>query len=329
MNLDENEMQEDIIEARRVMLKESGAIELAANRLNGNSFTKALNFLMETAHKVVVTGIGKSGHVGKKIAATLSSTGTPAAFLHPSEAVHGDLGIHQFGDTVIFLSNSGSTPELIFLEPVFRNRNAKIIGLIGNSEGPLANKVDVCLDASTKEEADSLGIVPTASFAVASAIGDAIASALMLRKGFSSSEYAQTHPAGQLGRNLILCVEDVLHPPSSVAILTKDTCMKKTIIEMSRFPLGGACVVEGERLLGVITDGDLRRALHERPELLRLNASEIMTRNPIFVSPKTSLGKALEMMEKRSPSPVSILPVLEPKSHKFLGLIRLHDIYDG
>ena len=329
MNLDDNRNQVDVLEARRVMLKESQALELAANRLDEESFSEALDLLMQTAHKVVVTGIGKSGLVGKKIAATLSSTGTPAAFLHPSEAVHGDLGIHQDGDTVIFLSNSGSTPELIFLEPVFRSRNAKIIGLIGNKEGILANKVDVCLDASTKEEADSLGIVPTASFAVASSIGDAIASALMLRKDFSANQYAQTHPAGQLGRNLILCVRDVLHPPSSVATLTQDTSMKKAIIEMSKYPKGAACVVEGEKLLGIITDGDLRRALHEKPELLKLNAAEIMTRKPIFVSPEASLGKALELMEKRSPSPVSILPVLDPKSQKFLGLIRLHDIYNG
>ena len=135
MNLDDNRNQVDILEARRVMLKESQALELAANRLDEESFSEALDLLMQTAHKVVITGIGKSGIVGKKIAATLSSTGTTAAFLHPSEAVHGDLGIHQEGDTVIFLSNSGSTPELIFLEPVFRSRNAKIIGLIGNKEG--------------------------------------------------------------------------------------------------------------------------------------------------------------------------------------------------
>jgi len=329
MNLDDNRNQVDVLEARRVMLKESQALELAASRLDEKSFSLALDLLMQTAHKVVVTGIGKSGHVGKKIAATLSSTGTPAAFLHPSEAVHGDLGIHQNGDTVIFLSNSGSTPELIFLEPVLRSRNAKIIGLIGNKEGILANKMDVFLDASTKEEADSLGIVPTASFAVASSIGDAIASALMLRKGFSANEYAQTHPAGQLGRNLILRVGDVLHPRSNVATLNQDTSMKKAIIEMSKYPRGAACVVEGEKLLGIITDGDLRRALHDQSELLKLNVSEIMNRDPMVVSPQASLGQALELMEKRSPSPVSILPVLEPKSQKFLGLISLHDIYNG
>ena len=329
MNVDDNLEEEDIQEAQRVMFKESQAIDAAAKRLDGKSFTKALDLLVGTSHKVVVTGIGKSGHVGKKIAATLSSTGTPAAFLHPSEAVHGDLGIHQDGDTVIFLSNSGSTPELIFLEPVFRSRNAKIVGLIGNKDGILANKVDVYLDASTKEEADSLGIVPTASFAVASSIGDAIASALMLRKGFSSNEYAQTHPAGQLGRNLILCVKDVLHPPSGVATLAKDTPMKNTIIKMSQYPLGAACVIEGDKLLGVITDGDLRRALLEKPELLELNASDIMSREPMVISPEERLGKALELMEKRSPSPVSILPVVEPKHQKFFGLIRLHDIYNG
>ena len=231
-------------------------------------------------------------------------------------------------DTAIFLSNSGSTPELIFLEPVFRSRNAKIVGLIGNKDGILANKVDVYLDALTKEEADSLGIVPTASFAVASSIGDAIASALMLRKGFSSNEYAQTHPAGQLGRNLILCVKDASQFPSGVATLAKDTPMKNTIIKMSQYPLGAACVIEGDKLLGVITDGDLRRALLEKPELLELNASDIMSREPMVISPEESLGKALELMEKRSPSRFQYYRSWN-RNIKIFRLIRLHDIYNG
>ena len=329
MGLNNNFPQEDIKEAKRVMLKESEALKVAAKRLDGPSFSKALNVFLETSHKVVVTGIGKSGHVGKKIAATLNSTGTPAAFLHPSEAVHGDLGIHQTGDAVLFLSNSGSTPELLFLEPVLRSRKAKIVGLLGKPQSPLGEKVDVCLDASIEREADNLGIVPTASFAVASSIGDAIASSLMLRKGFSENEYAQTHPAGQLGRNLILHVEDVLHSPNKVARVNKDSTISNTIIEMSKYPLGAACVMNKERLLGIVTDGDLRRALQQNPKLVELKVSQIMSTNPAVISPKASLGEALDFMETRTPSPISVLPVVEKNTQDFLGLLRLHDIYNG
>ncbi len=319
----------DLVEARRVMLEESKALRIAADRLEESLLKQAIDMLLKTTHKVVITGIGKSGHVGKKIAATFNSTGTPAAFLHPSEAVHGDLGIHQDGDVVIFLSNSGSTPELLFLEPILRSRNAKIIGILGNINSPLKEKVDVYLDGSINKEADNLGVVPTASYAVASSLGDAIASALMLRRGFKLDDYAETHPAGQLGRNLILKVEDVLHKPPKVACLSKGATMQETIIEMSKQPLGAACIIENDKLLGIVTDGDLRRALNENDNLLKLSVSEVMSTNPLFIDPKSTLGKALELMEKRSPSPVSVLPVIEQNTQNFLGILRLHDIYNG
>lgn len=319
----------DLAEARRVMLEESKALQIAAERLKEPFFKQTIDMLLKTNHKVVITGIGKSGHVGKKIAATFNSTGTPAAFLHPSEAVHGDLGIHQDGDVVIFLSNSGATPELLFLEPVLRSRNAKIIGILGNINSPLKEKVDVYLDGSISKEADNLGVVPTASYAVASSLGDAIASALMLRRGFGLDDYAETHPAGQLGRNLILKVEDVLHKPQNVACLSKGATMQETIIEMSKQPLGAACIIEDKKLLGIVTDGDLRRALNENDNLLKLNVTEVMSTNPLFIDPKSTLGQALELMEKRNPSPVSILPVIDPKNQNFLGILRLHDIYNG
>ena len=183
--------------------------------------------MFETKGKIVITGIGKSGHVGKKMAAMLCSTGSPTAYLHPSEAVHGDLGIHQQGDPVIYLSNSGSTPELIYLEPVFRARGAKIIGVLGQTNSPLAEKVDVLLDASVSEEADPLGIVPTSSFTAASALGDAIGAALMKRRNFDKNEYAKTHPAGQLGRNLILRVKDVFQKKDKVAIVKQRDSNKR------------------------------------------------------------------------------------------------------
>ena len=315
--------------ARKVMLKEAQSITIAATRLTEHSISQAIEILLGAKNKIVVCGIGKSGHVGKKLSATLCSTGSPACFLHPSEAVHGDLGIHQQGDPVIYLSNSGSTPELIALEPIFRSRGAKIIGLLGNKESSLGKKVDAVIDASVDKEADPLGIVPTASFAVASSLGDAISSALMKRRNFTENEYAQTHPAGQLGRNLILKASDVLHAPDRVACVQKNTLMKEVVIKMTQQPLGAACVLVGAKLAGVVTDGDLRRGLQENEKLLDLPAESIMTKNPATISPRATLGEALHFMETGRTSPISLLPVVEDQTQEFLGILRLHDIYGG
>ena len=203
------EKNKDLEIATAVLKEEANSILKASNRLS-ISFIDAINILLTKNKKIIVSGIGKSGHLGKKISATLCSTGSPSSFLHPSEALHGDLGIHQPGDPVIFLSNSGSTPELLALAPILKSRKAKIVGIFGRSNSVLSELVDTTLDASVSIEADPLGIVPTASFAVASAIGDAIASSLMNRRGFTEKDYAITHPAGQLGRNLVLRVKDVM-----------------------------------------------------------------------------------------------------------------------
>jgi arabinose-5-phosphate isomerase len=324
-----NTKTQEALDAKLVLQKEASAIQEVANRLIPEDFIRAIDVLLKKDGKIIVTGIGKSGYVAKKIAAMLCSTGSPAAFLHPAEAVHGDLGIHQKGDPVIFLSNSGSTPELLYLEPVFRSRAAQIVGILGKTKSPLGEKVDVLLDASVNEEADPLGIVPTASFAAAAALGDAIGSALMKRRNFDSNEYAKTHPAGQLGRNLILRVENVYHPKTKVACLSKEAKLKETVIEMSRYPLGAACVLESNQLLGIITDGDLRRTILESKDLNQVCVSEIMTKEPTTVFPDESLGVALELMEKRKPSPISLLPVVNRQTKEFFGLIRIHDILAG
>jgi len=313
-------------DAKSVLLKEALAIKEAADRISNEDLTCAIDILQRENGKIVVTGIGKSGHVGKKMAAMLCSTGSPTAYLHPSEAVHGDLGIHQYGDPVIFLSNSGTTPELLYLEPVFRSRGAQIVGILGNPQSPLAEKVDVLLDASVKEEADPLGIVPTASFAVAAALGDALGSALMSRRNFDKNEYAKTHPAGQLGRNLILRVKDVFHLKEKVACLNENARIKEAVIEMSKFPLGAACILNNDKLIGIITDGDLRRALQKVENLVELQATEIMCHQPKTIGPNESLGEALKFMEQGNPTPVSILPVVCPDRGTLLGLLRLHDI---
>jgi arabinose-5-phosphate isomerase len=315
----------EIKQARAVMENEAYAIQLCAQRLD-KDFQRALDILSSNEGKVVVTGIGKSGHLAKKMAATLCSTGTPSAFLHPTEAIHGDLGIHQAGDSVIYLSNSGTTPELIFLEPVLRSRDAKIVGILGNINSPLADKVDCILDSSVSIEADPLGIVPTASFMVSSALCDALASSLMKRKNFSENDYARTHPGGQLGRNLILQVKDVLHSKDKIACVNRNEKMRKVVSEMTKFPLGAACVMNNKNFEGIITEGDLRRALNESCELDLTTAEEIMSTNPKQISPNVSLGEALEIMEKGE-TQISILPVIDPDNSSLLGLLRLHDIF--
>ena len=312
--------------AKNVLRKEAESILRASERI-GSEVCKAVKILFSEDNKIIVCGIGKSGHLGKKMSATFCSTGSPSAFLHPSEAVHGDLGIHQNGDPVIFISNSGTTPELLALEPVLRKRNAKIIGILGRSKSELSEKVDVAIDASVSIEADPLGIVPTASFAVAAALGDALASALMEKRNFSEKDYAITHPSGQLGRNLLLKVNDVMHSTDKIARIKPTTSFKETVVEMTKFPLGAACVMDGEDILGIITDGDLRRTLQKTDDFISIKSKNVMVTNPITIEPSFSLHEALQKMEKRK-SPISVLPVTEKGNHKLLGLIRLHDIYD-
>ena len=314
-----NDTSNDATTARRVMMEEAKSIISSAEKLDDSDIEQAIEILFRTSGKIIITGIGKSGHVGKKMAATLSSTGSPAYFLHPSEAVHGDLGIHQPRDPVIYLSNSGTTPELVYLEPVFRSREAKIIGILGNPNSPLGNSVDVCIDASVDQEADPLRIVPTASFAVASSIGDGIASCLMKRRNFSHNEYAQTHPAGQLGRNLLLKVSNVMHKPSKVACVKMETPMKEVVIKMTEFPLGAACVINDQKLVGLITDGDLRRELKEDDNILSKNAQSIMSKNPTTISPNISLGESLQIMEKENLRQYLFYQLLVPKIVFFWG----------
>tara|TARA_B110000008_G_scaffold279183_1_gene325283 strand:- start:28321 stop:29298 length:978 start_codon:yes stop_codon:yes gene_type:complete len=316
----------ELNDAINVLNKESESINRAAKKL-GKNFLDAVDILFTKTNKIIVCGIGKSGHLGKKIAATFCSTGSPSSFLHASEAVHGDLGIHQKNDPVIFLSNSASTPELLSLEPIIRKRGGKIVGILGNTDGPLSKKVDVYLDSSVEGEADPLGIVPTASFMVSAALGDALASALMKRRDFTEVDYALTHPAGQLGRNLLLNVRDVMHPVRKVALVNPATRVSDLVIEMTKFPLGAACIVDNINLLGIITDGDLRRSLGKNKELLNMTVKEIMNKKPHTISPDISLGEALKKMESGKKQ-ISVLPVTKSTSpNQILGLLRLHDIY--
>jgi len=311
---------------RKIMEMEARAISQGAERL-GKEFEKAVDLIVGSLGKVVVIGIGKSGHIGQKIAATLRSTGTPAVFLHAAEAVHGDLGLFAAGDPVIAISKSGATEEILRLKDAMRRTDSPIIAILGNQDSPMASWVDVVLDASVEKEADPLGVAPTSSAILALAIGDALAGALVEARGFTRKDFLNLHPSGQLGKALNLTVESVLHRMDAVATVGPESTVKEVLFEMTRKPLGAACVVDGDgRLLGIFTDGDLRRGLEGDENLLSKTVSEGMTPDPICARPEMDLQTAAELMEARS-SQISVLPVVDSESGKLLGLVRLHDIY--
>jgi arabinose-5-phosphate isomerase len=312
--------------ARDTLAAEAEAITVAASRLNG-SLTRAVELILAHPGKIVVSGIGKSGHVGQKIVTTFCSTGTPAVFLHPAEAVHGDLGIYTPGDPVILISKSGTTSELLRLVPILRKFSASLIGILGNTTSPLADQVDFVLNASVRREADPHNLAPTSSAMVAMALGDALAVTLMHARQFTPEDFALFHPGGQLGRNLCLRVTDAMHDGEAVALVRPTDSLKQVVVAMTAHPLGAACVVNGQsELEGIITDGDLRRSLQAYDDIRSLNAAAIMTTSPTVIGPEVFLKDAVRLMEDR-PSQISVLPVVDQSSSKCLGLIRLHDIY--
>ena len=315
--------------ASSVLKDEANSILSAVERLDSN-FAKAVEIIYSHKGKLMISGVGKSGLIGQKIAATLSSTGTPAVFMHSCDAVHGDLGVYEPGDPTLLISNSGATVECMRLIPTLKRFNSKIIALVGKTDSPMALEADVVLDASSGGEADPLGIVPTTSTTLALAMGDALACTLMKVRGFSLKDFAQFHPAGQLGRNLTLNVSDVMHKPDSCARVSIDTTVRNVVIEMTKFALGAASVLNDEgKLIGIITEGDIRRMLQTVVDLDSLTAGDIMTKEPIYVSPETSLGEVARLMESRKRnSKISVLPVLA-EDNLFQGIIRIHDIYQS
>lgn len=312
--------------AKEVILIESDALTAAAERLNC-SFVKAVKIILQHPGKVVVSGVGKSGHIAQKMVATLCSTGTQAVFLHAVEAVHGDLGIYTPGDPTVLISKSGSTAELVRLIPILRQFNSPLISIVGNLQSPIAQQSDVALDGRVLKEADPLGVVPTSSATVALVLGDVLASVLMYARHFTEKDFARFHPGGQIGRNLGLMVKDVMHRGENVAWLKPNASLQEIVTEMTDKPLGGACVVDNDdRLMGLITEGDLRRVLLKFDNPKTLIATDIMTKSPVIITPNMSLKEALHLMEDRS-SQISVLPVVNSSNHKCLGLLRLHDIH--
>lgn len=310
--------------ARAAMEIEARAIQAAAQKLD-QTLLQAVELIRRHAGKIVVSGLGKSGHVAKKITATFQSTGTASVFLHPAEAMHGDLGVCQDGDPVVMVSKSGATSEMLNLVAPFKAMRSPLIGILGNVDSPLAKAMDVVLDASVQREADPGGFTPTASVAVALAIGHALAVALMESRGFSAEHFSRFHGGGQLGRSLRTRVREVMHCGEQVAWVGPEDSLKRIVVEMSRHPLGAACVIaSGGALLGLITEGDVRRALEKHDDIRELTAASVMTASPVKIAPDALIHDALLLMEDR-PMQISVLPVVE--SGRCLGLVRIHDLY--
>ncbi|MBX7055929.1 MAG: KpsF/GutQ family sugar-phosphate isomerase [Pyrinomonadaceae bacterium] len=303
---------------------ESEAIARVSANLSSETVDRAIKILSSTAGKVIVTGVGKSGVIAQKIAQTLTSTGTVAVFIHPSDALHGSLGVIAEGDVVVALSNSGETDELLAILPALKLRSVPIISIVGNVASTLAERSDAVLDATVDKEACPLNLAPTASTTVALAIGDALAMTLMTAKGLTAEDFAANHPAGRIGKRLTLTVESLMHPSPNVS---PDDGWLTVVRSISNYSLGAVNVIgPDEKLIGIITDGDLRRTI-ERTDPAAFNgltASSMMTADPIRVSPSMLAYDALRLMEDR-PSQISVLPVVDD-SGRSVGILRLHDV---
>lgn len=312
--------------ARSVLAIESQALALASQRI-GEDIEQAVELILKHSGKIIVTGVGKSGQVAHKIAATLCGTGTPAVFLHAAEAVHGELGVYHPGDVTIMVSKNGTSAELMKLIPTLRDFKSPIIAIVGNLKSPLAKQANVVIDASVIQEADPLGIVPTASATVAMAIGDALVSALMVARSFEKSDFARFHPAGQLGRNLLLEVGTLMHRAHEIAFVNPTTSLKEVVIAMTERPQGAAIVRDDNgKLLGLITDGDIRRSLKTHDDIRTIIAQDVMTHNPITIAPTMLVGEAVDIMEDR-PKQIAVLPVVDRQTQECIGLFRIHDAY--
>jgi arabinose-5-phosphate isomerase len=308
--------------ARRVLEIEAKAIAALASRLDG-AFERAAELLLDCSGRVVVTGMGKSGIVAQKIAATLSSTGTPSFFMHPAEALHGDLGMLVRGDVVLALSNSGETEEIVRLLELIRRLGAAIVGMSGDPGSTLARFADVHLHVGVDREACPLDLVPTASTTAALALGDALAVAVYARRGFSAQDFARVHPGGRLGRRL-LQVGQIMHAGESVPSVRIGASMADAVAEMSAKRLGMTCVVDGEgRLQGVLTDGDLRRRLLRVERPLEGNVDEAMTSSPVTIGASSLAAEALRAMEDRR---ITSLAVVDEGGH-LQGVIQIHDLW--
>jgi arabinose-5-phosphate isomerase len=312
----------DLDLARKVLQTESAAITALIDRLDGR-FLQAVDLLLDCRGRVIVTGMGKSGIICRKIAATLSSTGTPAFFLHPAEAIHGDLGVLQSDDVIIALSHSGETYELLRLLETIKRLGARLVAVTGHCDSTLGRAADVTLDCGVSEEACPMNLVPTASTTAALALGDALAMTLLVAKGFRQEDFANLHPGGKLGKQLMRA-EQLMHGGEQAPIVALTTPMADVIYEMSRKGLGMTCVVdEGGRLAGIITDGDLRRHMASDGNMLEHRAADVMTGNPVTIDRSTLAAETLHVLERRKITSVVVVDA----ERRVEGVVHIHDLW--
>ena len=320
-------MSDQFLEVQSLLRLEADAIARTASRLDRVQVEQVIQLISNCEGKVIVLGVGKSGIIAQKIAATMTSAGTAAFYLHPSDALHGSLGMVQQGDIGIVLSNSGETDEIVAMLPYLKNRQVAIVAIVGDVNSTLARRADAVLDASVDQEACPLNLAPTTSTTVTLAIGDALAMTLMRIKGFTTNDFAGNHPAGRLGKRLTLKVMDLMHGGSDTPTINPGASWLEVVRAISKGGLGAVCVVEESgALAGIITDGDLRRAIERtnHEELARLNCENFMTTKPTVAAPELLAIDALRLMEDR-PRQISVLPVVN-SDEMCVGLIRLHDI---
>lgn len=308
--------------AKETIKIEADAIYKLIERIDDN-FLKAVELIYNCRGRVVVTGIGKSGIIAKKVAATFASTGTPALFMHPAEGVHGDLGMLVKGDVVIAISNSGETEEIVSILPVIKRLNVPLISIIGRSISTLSKNSDCVLDASVEKEACPMNLVPTASTTAALVIGDALSMALLNKRNFKREDFALFHPSGSLGRRLLLKVEDLYHTGSNVPSVCEDSLVFEAVLTMSEKGFGCTAITDKDgKLKGVITDGDLRRSLERYKDIFNLKVMQIATVNPITIDRDELAAKALQIMEDRA---ITVL-LVKDKTDKLIGIVHMHDI---
>lgn len=308
--------------ARRVIEIELEAVKALVDRID-DSFVEAARLIYSSSGRVVFTGMGKSGLIARKIVATLNSTGTPAIYMHPTDALHGDLGMVRKGDIAIVISKSGATDEISNLISMFRQINVSVIGILGDTKSTLAKNCDIVLDASVKEEACPHDLAPTSSTTVALVIGDALAVAILELRGFTAEDFAMLHPAGSLGKRLSLRISEIMYKNDDLPVVNLGASIKDTILEMTEKRLGAACIIDdNNKLVGIVTDGDLRRQLEKSLDLSNLNASDIMGKSPKTINSDSLASFALQKMENFN---ITVLIAVN-KLNEPVGLVHLHDL---
>ena len=320
--MDDTVIKEKAVETLEI---EAAAVKRLTERID-EEFVAAVNCILACKARVIVTGMGKSGHVGRKIAATLASTGTPSFFLHPAEAFHGDLGMVTEQDVVIAISNSGESSEIVNILPIIRRIGATIIAMSGRRTSQLGQFADYFIDISVEREACPLGLAPTASTTATLAMGDAIAMALMSCRNFTSQDFALFHPGGALGRRLLLTVKNVMHTDGDNPLIHKGKTAKDALFVMTDKGLGAASVIDDDgKFLGLITDGIIRRALAKDNDFLDEPVESIMFTSPLTISPEKMAAQALHVMEQHKPNPVTVLPVIDNENRP-IGMVHLTDL---